>query len=792
MYICAYFLEQINKYRVWTDTNYIVERSEKLIDGIVKNAARAFSAWRVLIDKVNPQRVIVNQMLRICNIDMEGEPVVDNLISAIHALKRTDKNLTTDPEYFKHSVDKLNQAMSDLERRTLQKYNEKIEKGKSPLKVFGKDVKVAGKDINIVTTDIIFERLLKFQKAMMLSSPATWGRNKLSNIILGGFKLPKFVADKVGKDYVGGMNDLSDVIGKLVPIKSKATNQYDLANVKVSKETAEFVQKWLIDTDLLNLVNDGLSKYDPRKKSFKSTAIDDVLTQMIADSVANRVINQHTFGKGKFTTWFEKSKFNKSGKPLEHGVMDNIINFIFDRQADKTDITRKALRYIGKMLQVDNIDLTNGVDANVMKIIADGYTMAAWEYMHRGNFLADFMHNLHNKHPKVYYTVSLVEPFLTSSWNWFTEMLQMNPIALGKNLYKLSKLEKVVNSLDERKRRGDYSVPNSRFAEMLVRRDIGKGVVGTVLMALGMALRAFGKIDLDDEDDKLKLKINNSWIDIDNVFGSSAILVGAQITKPTDGDWLSIIESAFNQQFDDSALTDLMNSFRYDSTPWDYLTSLPTTVVSGFVPNIYKALIRATNNHSVNYSKGILGNIEYFCMQTIPFFEYAMPKSINPYTGEWEEKYSIPAIHQLVNIVSPITFKTYDMDEVEKIFVSVGLKKGELTGEYKETGKLDKTLLNQYYGKLNNKTVKDFKNNKTKHTVEDKDGKRVELYYKDMTTEQRKSTLNSITTQNAMYAKIYVWTKSGHKYYCSTDVRTKLIQLGITENVFIGNKGFVK
>ena len=59
-----------------------------------------------------------------------------------------------------------------------------------------------------------------------------------------------------------------------------------------------------------------------------------------------------------------------------------------------------------------------------------------------------------------------------------------------------------------------------------------------------------------------------------------------------------------------------------------------------------------------------------------------------------------------------------------------------------------------------------------------------------MTEEQIKSVLNRITTQNAEIAKIYTWTKSGHKYYCTADKRRELLKYDVT-NVFIGDKGFV-
>ena len=60
-----------------------------------------------------------------------------------------------------------------------------------------------------------------------------------------------------------------------------------------------------------------------------------------------------------------------------------------------------------------------------------------------------------------------------------------------------------------------------------------------------------------------------------------------------------------------------------------------------------------------------------------------------------------------------------------------------------------------------------------------------------MSEEQKKNVLNRITTQNASYAKIFVWTNEGHKYYCSSSERIELSKIGITKNIYVGNKGFV-
>ena len=61
-----------------------------------------------------------------------------------------------------------------------------------------------------------------------------------------------------------------------------------------------------------------------------------------------------------------------------------------------------------------------------------------------------------------------------------------------------------------------------------------------------------------------------------------------------------------------------------------------------------------------------------------------------------------------------------------------------------------------------------------------------------MTTEQKKSVIQRIMSDNASYAKIYVYTSNGGKYYTTEDEYKTFKKLGI-KNVYIATnkkKGF--
>lgn len=713
----------------------------------------------------------------------------------------------------------LGQRLTEVEESYYAKLSVAMNKVKY-LTIGGKTIKVKGKGIPLRSRKVIYDMLLKWQRTAMLSAPATAVRNKFVNVILGGID--------VKGHHIWGLNDVADWIGNLKIWngaskvfnfgKNRAAfeNQYNMIGVKVSTETMKFIDEMLLKTDFLSIVQNGLTKYDTRTKNAKSDNVELQVQDMIVYGLKETLLGNYTFTKNKnknakynkFKQFIGKKMYGEHDADLinEFGVMDNIAKAVFTMQSDDKNVKATALRYIGKLLESQHVDLSKGLTPQVLQIVADAWVFASYEYMHRNNFIMDLEHMLRNKYPDIHFVLKSVMPFLGSRWNWFLEILQMNPVSLLYNIRQLNNLENYIAKLDDRRAKGDMTAPSSKFAEIIVRRKIGKGVVGTVLFGLGMLLRYFGKIQVDEEDNKYKLRIGDTWIDISEVFGSSSLFIGAAFVRTgekysdtyaqEEWDFMKVLKDAANEMLNDGMMSQFMDMTKYDDTPADYLSSLPSTWVNSFVPNVWKSAVKLTNNHKVKYSSGFLGNLQFLAMQSIPFFEYAMPKAIDPYTGEWEARYSVPVIHQLVSFAgSPISFKTYDITDVESEFLWLEINKKMLTGKYDDVGQLDKIKLNQFYGKMNKRTLDECLNNKTKYKVLNKTTNKYEnLYYKDMSNEQKKSVLNRITNQNAKYAKIYVWTGDGHKYYCTNDERLELMRIGITKNVYIksGKKdGFV-
>lgn len=749
------------------------ERARTLLDIEVRTVSTELTAWRDVLNRLNPERLIVTASFK----TMWGVDVEEDAASIAQSIKAGKVD----------GIDAVNNILA-----------QKLLETSKPTSKF----------------ETVLHKLFVLQRTAMLSNPGTWVRNMVSNIM------------------ISGINPLADAIGKIFIKGDKfKEGQVDLTSVKVTldsnKPIKDFIKNELYDSGLMALLGESLSKYDPSLKTTitsKKMTDDDkavaLLTKMIMHATQVRVSKTND-------TYFGESKTGK--------YISKAVQFVYKANADSAeynpekgyrwnDFIGNAFRkYLEQLIVIKKVDITKGFNTSEMlNAIAEAYSLAAYDYMHKRNFLSDIEQDLAKRSKTAYYIYKMCfAPFLSAGINWFNEALNLSPFGIAKALINLARLEKTVEKLEDKLQKGEQINTSIELQQMLARRTLGKGIIGTLLFVVGMMLGWLGVIDIDDEDyGKPKIVVGDTYIDVSNLLGTSALLVGAQFTKRSNLqydkkfgkvtiDITQVVIDALEYQFEDFVLTNVVNSLKGYTDFEKLLTDFPYTIINGFIPNIIKSLNKATYNREIKYSSGnmwqnILGNIQRLGVSLIPGIAYAMPSKIDPYTGELEYQYvndykAVPVLMDALQSLSPINIKSYDLSKSEQIAKKYGINKNELTGKYKELEKLgvsqlDKVVLNSKYGQLNNQAIMEFVNNSKKYTVEVKlsSGKTVrkDLYYKDMTEEQIKSVLNRITTQNAEIAKIYTWTKSGHKYYCTADKRRELLKYDVT-NVFIGDKGFV-
>ncbi len=609
-----------------------------------------------------------------------------------------------------------------------------------------------------------YQKLKSARYSFMLSAPITWIRNIVSDVIVRNF------------------DNASDVIGNMFVRKGYRENQWELSKVQVSQEVKTFIDENIKNSELFDALYESTSKYDNADKK-NIDMQKDLFVNMIVRALEQKYAAQHRF---------------------DNGTANALAKFVSKMISDKRFIKHATEKYLGKILTIEigkgNVDLEHGLSNRVLNLFAEAVILSNNDYMHKRSFLADAIAKIRDTSPAAYEVLTFWQPFLNSSFNWFNEMLKYSPVGMATSIINMARLEKTIKKIEERRAKGEV-LPDSRAVEYLARRDVGKGVIGVVLTTLGILLGSFGVIRLDDEDDKMYIYVGDVKIDITNIFGTSSILVGASFAQIWVQDEMTlakfineILPMATSQLFEGFILNDLLARHKYDEGIWDFFLTEGESVLRSFVPQMVQILIRATNNEKIKYTSGFVGMWERWLNTFVPTQPFGSRK-INPYTGEVQTKYALPFFGEFFKsgLLGPKIFWSEVSDE-ELLAKEYGINKGELTGELTANGKkysLDKEALNVKYGQLNKATLAQLK--QQKHYVEMPNGTYKTLSWDKMSDEQRANVISRETVKNADYAKIYAWTQvMGNKYYASESLWQLLRKLGITKNVYRGDKGFVE
>lgn len=649
-------------------------------------------------------------------------------------------------------------------------------------------------------TEGFLDKLWNFERAMMLTSPGTWVRNQVSDIML---HTTNRVSDQL-------MN-----LGDKLFSKSKkwhTKGQYKISSTKnISTDIKAFIDR-LTDknqeNNIFGQIDDAINKYDARKITKNTPEMN--LAELIINKLATDV-SRGDIPYDKLNVKDERTKMEKAVAKSK--------KFLFKMLSDSRWIKLEFKRVLARMLVEENIDINKeGLSNKVQSIIAEAYTFAAQTYMHKSNFMNKFDDLIRQKAGSVgYFMWKQIFPFANASWNWFMEGLSYTPIGLAIGIRNLVKLENTIQRLDIARQKGE-TVVSSKFAEYLAKRKIGHGVIGTFGFIIGGLLAGFGKARLDDEDKKYKLIVGSISIDISDVFGTNGVLVGmalVQACQQNSGDnwfenFMYVINTVMNQMVLESSFSDLFNTIRYNKNLGDFMMTMGIyTIPSMFIPNFLKSL-SSLSKYKVKYASGVVGKLERLGFQIAPYLTWldSVPKYIDPYTGEkqvalklgwFEEDWLIPSI---LNKYGPIDFKPYNVSRYEKEAIELGIKKSMLAGNYKIDGKdIDisgKTLeeMNKYYGQLNQSMLQRLFDDDIRMNVQMANGSYKELKYSQMTDKQKKNAIENIMEKNAKYSRIYtVTTKYDYKYFATEDEFQALKKLGITDNVYRANKkykGFIK
>lgn len=653
-----------------------------------------------------------------------------------------------------------------------------------------------------------WEKAVLWQRIMMLSSPGTWVRNLVSNFVIGGIKT------KTGAVIIPGLDQITGLMGLLpqtkaskrlaakdlkkdgTPREHKMYTQYKIAGTKVAEKYKDFIKHDLLDSGFLDLLLDGLTKYNP-KKPIRSPDGHENILEIIQESINNQLFDDRNIAQ----------------------------KFISKMMSDKRAVMKTMLRYLGKMLTEDNVDISHGMDGVVQSYISEAYIAAAHDFMHAPNFFNKFefymkSHFRKTKGPKgdmIYFLYKQILPFASSSWNWFVDKLTYTPLGLAKGIMDLIRLETTVNRMYDARMRG-IQTRSPRFAEYLAKRNIGRGTVGLVGFIIGGILLATGKAGIDEEDEKYKIWIGSGsdrvYLDLSNLHATSSITLGMAFADGfkdlRNGEFnmdklLDLLCNVGDEMLNDFVLTDVYESFARHDSMGEYFINLPFESLSMFAPKLITTLSSMTRNERMRYSSGFAGRLERLAMSFIdigPLNEWiGATYYIDPYTGQ-RELINKNYAYTIINKLSPVKIYDYQVSVNEQEAIKRGVSSGALPGRYTindEDVIISSELrekLNVYYGELNAKALDELFASKTKYKVQMEDGTYKELTYRKMTDKQKKAVIERIMSDNSQFSKIYILTQfEGYKYYASDSDYEKLRKLRITKNVYRKTKkleGFVK
>lgn len=765
MFTLAYLLEG-EREGLWTLSESQKRDINNTLDQMARQSATTLSIWKQALKLADPSKCIINSIKR-----------------------------STDVEFSVHAVESLSQAMS-----MPGKNKEQLEKKSAAVKKAIERLEYEALEQYKKKEGNAFDKLVKLQRLFMLSGPGTWIRNAVSNEVVplankGGATIGTIITEKLFKHK-------KDILTKRKQWKISGTKVSELANTYTDRLLDRVVYKDNNGKDVTfyQAISDGLNKYNPRKlKSLKGV---DLITDMIAKRIASDIFNNNGF-----TSRSNRKALQKSGE-----LLNMTSKFVFKMLSDDPWIKRQTKYYMKRMLTESEADINlttlstqDYPDKRVSEILVEAYKMAAWDYMHKPNVFNKIEQWIREKSGAPgYFIFKQFLPFASAGWNWFVAGLELTPIGLAKGIIQYAKLEDMIDKMDNARAKGD-DVPNSRFAAYIARRNIGKGIIGTIGLAIGLTLALTGAAGIDDEDDKLKIRIgDNFYIDITDLFGSQGILLGMAIGSPfmdKDGTaWDNMFKSftsTLTQLFNDSVYNDVAGWFKWNDGIGEVIVDRVESTVGTFIPNAVKTFNSMLYVHQVKYDKGILGAIERWGVQLIPGLAYAIPKKVDIYDGQTKPKYNVNWLVNFINRLTPIDIMPYNVSDMEKLAISLGVNKNMLTGNYEDIGQLsasDVEKINKYYGTLNEQDLAELVANKRKYRVLDEEtNEYVEITFNKMTDKQKKNVIQRIMSDNASAAKVYIWTSNGGKFYGTESEVQEYKKLGLN-NVYIemkGKKGFI-
>lgn len=638
--------------------------------------------------------------------------------------------------------------------------------------------------------------LKSFRMWAMLTSPVSWVRNWVGNAGMTALdkatnQFEKFLTNRQSKVDIASLEKQQKVLqnkkdltpteqAKLADLNAQITRAYDFKFVETtaSKELKQQIAKEYEAVFKQILNGEDVSKYEGSAE--KAGAIARAERDITRKSENANFVQKVWAACQSMTDWGLNTGVFGDNAVVLNSLVRNFANMVesnkpyliksltaeYGKDGSGMSDARKVL--VEKALKTkDSMDIINAMSKADVELFMDSCKQRTFEqYFKNTNWLSKWASNLSQKHPIAASLTSLVLPFPKVAANVLTMAYKYSPLGFISALRQWS----VVKQMDAE----GYKGYRDAFARAKLNRTTAQATVGTMMCIAGLILASLGAIDIE-EDDYMgpSLRIGDLRISLSDLAPSMTTLsVGAGMMWAWKNDKSGAL-TALDVLYDNTLLGNIENVFKYGS-PDKYIENLSINYVSQYVPAMLKLFAKITTNQEMIDKSGTYFEKLWKTFGSgIPGIAHALPKRVNPYTGEFlTNTGSQNVFFNFIEALSPLDFETTVKSPTQKEAERLNTKSTGLSGTFKVNDKeyvIDKVSYSKYRANYIQNNFEKILSGKQKVTVEDEDGKRITTTYDKLTDKQKKNVIDRLYTEATSITKIQWWIDQGNKYVVTNE-----------------------
>lgn len=592
-----------------------------------------------------------------------------------------------------------------------------------------------------------WKKVNAFRYLAMLSSPATWGRNAITNTLV--------CMNAIVEDVIGGKMEQS----RLLRQESQAnfTGNYDknFSNAVEKRYATKIKNDTAGDkyhsTELEAVRQKWAEENDPMKKSKLLGKVKAIEQKMLNDQpwTKRRVMRNLKNMLAGSMNMISKSAYAELKAMYKGETAEEIYNNMLEKGSPLAEefkevyIDNKGADMVGVLELAAKLTSTSGILEQIYnKALYRGNKLL----FKTDNILSKKIGKLQDKHPMTAALITAIVPFARTSFNTSAYIVNHSPIGLAKgviqalqtrNMYygdmrqaitDYHRTEYVKQHKEANKDfkfveaefkqwcdkhlsgdvvsaiNGDYKAikrvfdryvelgrvsqslvgSSDIFARATAIESISQGLTGTGMMVLGILLATMIDGFKIDEDDYLGPVLQVGDLRFKlDDLSPFSTLFSVGAVINSSEGFLDGFEKFAGILIDASMLNVVESAIQYSDSIPDYLGNQQINFVQQFIPAIFKSFTKVIDNAKKDKSGNFYEKLIKTTASNLPLFSYLVADKIDPYTGEKEKIYQSGLLEALFNQVLPVGIRSETMSDFEREARRVGAETTGLTGRFK-------------------------------------------------------------------------------------------------------------